>query len=89
VNLLCPSQGALLNHGQQRRASPKLLELRVQTSEELMEAKNVVVLLVKTTTVTRPLVCQHERVKLMPHVSQLMVENINGGVLLLNGAGML
>jgi hypothetical protein len=46
-------------------------------------------LLVKTTTVTRPIVCRRERVKLTPHVSQLSVEGVDGGVLLSNGAGKL
>jgi hypothetical protein len=56
ANLLRLSQDDRLYHGRQRRTSqkpsPKLLKLRTQTSEELVEAKNTVVLLVKTTTVT-------------------------------------
>jgi hypothetical protein len=92
VNLLCPSQGDRLDHGQQRRASqklsPKLLELRTQTSEELVETKNIIVLLAKMTTVTRPTVCRRERVKLTPHVSQLMVEGVDR-VLLSNRADKL
>jgi hypothetical protein len=35
-----------------QKLSLKLLELRTQMSEELVEAKNKVVLLAKTTTVT-------------------------------------
>jgi hypothetical protein len=93
VNLLRLSQGDHLDHGQQRRASQKLnsklLKLQTQTSEELVEAKNIVVLLVKTTTVTRLTVCQHERVTLTPHASQLTVEGIDEGVLLSNRAGKL
>jgi hypothetical protein len=43
-----------------KKLSPKLLKLRTQTSEELVEVKNTVVLLMKTTTVTRPIVCRRE-----------------------------
>jgi hypothetical protein len=63
-----------------------LLELRAQTSKELMKVKNTIMLLVKMTTVTQPTICQHERVKLTPHVSQLLVEGVDRGVLLSNGA---
>jgi hypothetical protein len=72
-----------------KKLSPKLLKLRTQTSEELVEVKNTVVLLMKTTTVTRPIVCRREWVKLMPYVNQLMVEDIDGRVLLSNGASKL
>jgi hypothetical protein len=54
-----------------------------------VEAKNAVVLLAKTTTITRPTVCRRKGVKLMPHVSQLTVEGIDKGVLLSNGASKL
>jgi hypothetical protein len=54
-----------------------------------VEAKNSVMLLAKTATVTRQTVCRRERVKLTPHVSQLPVEGIDGGVLLSNGTGKL
>jgi hypothetical protein len=54
-----------------------------------MEVKNAIVLLVKTTTITRPIVCQREGVKLTPHVSQLTVEGVDGGALLSNGASKL
>jgi hypothetical protein len=59
-----------------------------------VETKNIIVLLTKMTTVTRltvcqqPTVCQHERVKLTPHVSQLMVEGVDR-VLLSNRADKL
>jgi hypothetical protein len=93
ADLLCPSQGDRLDHGRQRRASQKLslklLEIQTQTSEELMEEKNTVVLLVKTTTVTRLTVGWCEGVELTPHLSQLAVEGVNGGVLLSNGASKL
>jgi hypothetical protein len=93
TNLLPPSQGDRLDHGRQRRASqklsPKLLKLQTQTSEELMESKNTVVLLAKTTTVTWPTVCRREWVKLTPHVRQLTVEGADEGVLLSNGASKL
>jgi hypothetical protein len=59
-----------------------------------VETKNIIVLLTKMTTVTRPTVCQQptvcqrERVKLTPHVSQLMVEGVDR-VLLSNRADKL
>jgi hypothetical protein len=58
-------------------------------SKELVETKNTIVFLTKTATVTRPTVCRCKRVKLTPHVSQLTVEGVDGGVLLLNGVGKL
>src|SRR6266540_323099 len=43
----------------------------------------------KSTIVTRPAVGGSQRVKLTPHVGQLTVEGVNGGVLLPKGAGEL
>jgi hypothetical protein len=58
-------------------------------SEELVEAKNTVVLLAKVTPVKRPIAGRREGVELMPQVSQLMVEGFNRGVLLSNRANKL
>src|SRR6266540_1051801 len=91
--LLSASQGDRLHQRWQRRAGqklgPKLLELGAQTTEKLVQAKDTVMLSVKSTTVTRPTISRHQRVKLTPHVDQLMVEGVDGGVLLPKGAGEL
>jgi hypothetical protein len=82
-----------LNHARQRKARqklrPKLLKHQMQTSEELVEAKNNVVLLAKVTAVTRLTPGWHEGVKMTPHISELTVEGVNSGVMLSNGASKL
>ena len=62
----------------------ELLKLQTKTPEKLVEAKNTGVPLPKNITGTSPTVWWLQRVELAPHISQLTVEGIDGGVLLTN-----